>query len=551
VIAVFDVGEHEGLPFLVMELVEGPSLATLMDQRRSLPVDTTIRYVADICDALSHAHSRGVVHRDVKPSNVLVDNDRARLADFGIALDAQATQTAVAGSPNYFAPEQMKGTADHRADLFALGALLYELLTGWKAFPGSISDGVLYRIVHAPAPELPPDLAGTDLASVVARALEKEPEKRFQSAEEFKLALAQASPASAVSAAGALATVPAITSLPESEVVRFRRRLIESVAPAEVRRLKYEVDQYLSTRPYEVDARLLSDDIERALGLPESATMQRPAGATPASWRRVAAYASTFAVAVIAVSTFVMLRDTGPASPLVVADPPAATPVITPAAGGVEAPPDKQAQGISRPAARSSKTAVASGPPQSTSPDALTKPTATSAGTPAIQVTPVPLPPSPAVGPVPDQAAPMPAGARPAPITDRPPLAPVPTSPDVDARPVVTSVERLIADYEAAYARRDVEAVKALYPSVDVQGLTAAVQMYRVWRYSITIRSISYSGDEATVEADVNLSTETNTGVTASQPARATFRLRRTTVKAVGIIPFARWSIDRIELQPR
>jgi serine/threonine-protein kinase len=317
VVAVFDVGEHDGMPFLVMELVEGPTLATLIHEQRDLALVTRIQYAIDVCDGLAHAHDRGIIHRDVKPGNILVDEGRARLVDFGIARpsDDGATTAAVTGSPNYLAPEQVLGAVDRRSDLYALAATLFELITGEKAFPGSIADGVLYRILNAPAPELPPSLRGSGLGAVIGRALEKDPARRFQSAIELKEALTRL-------LADAPSVAPVVAPQVVSPVVTLRRRLIQAVAPVEIARLKYEVDEYLAREPHDVEGRLLADEIARTIGvMPPAARSPSPdAAARGASWRRWSVHASMLAVAVVAVSVVLIRRPGGPGDSAAIRD---------------------------------------------------------------------------------------------------------------------------------------------------------------------------------------------------------------------------------------
>lgn len=508
VVPVFDVGEHDGLPFLVMELVDGPSLAAIIHERRPVPLESKLRYVVDLCDALSHAHERGIIHRDVKPSNVLIDDGRARLTDFGIALDTESTSTSVGGSPNYFAPEQLEGTGDHRADLFSLGALFYELLTGTRAFPGSVSDGVLYRIVHEPAPLLPPHVGGAEMAEVVSRALDKSPDGRFQSAAEFKTAVARAS--------GVAAASTAATALPQpqSDVTRFRRRLLESAVPAEIRRLKYEVDQYLARQPYDVDGRMLSDEIERALvvSVAPASTLRPVTGGS--SWRRPALYASTVAVAVLAVSTFVMQRD----APRSTSSPVATTALPADSSG-------QASRSVDGPSATVGSRATATAP-RPTMPSPASPTTALPSAKPAAST----QPPPPAVAPA----------SPPAPVPGPPPAADGAFRSFTSA-PAADAIGQSIRTYEAAYARRDVTAVEGVYPSVDARALTAAFDRYDTLRYTIQIRTRVISGDTATVDAVIDRSGELKAGGTESLRSPVTIRLRR---RAGG------WVIEAIEAVP-
>jgi serine/threonine protein kinase/Tol biopolymer transport system component len=206
-VAVFDVGDHDGSPYLVTELLQGESLrAKLM--RGRIPVQTALAWAAQVARGLAAAHARGIVHRDVKPDNLFVGADgQVKLLDFGIAKLSQDGPTlphglneatlqpdatapgAVLGTPGYMAPEQVRGDpVDARTDLFAVGAVLHEMLTGQRAFPGATFVEAGYAILHQDPSPFPPELPNA-VAQVVQRCLEKEPGRRFQSASDLAFAL--------------------------------------------------------------------------------------------------------------------------------------------------------------------------------------------------------------------------------------------------------------------------------------------------------------------------------------------------------------------------
>src|SRR5262245_45787900 len=137
---VFEVTEHAGMIYMTQELAPGRDLRRLMRDGGALPLRRTLTIVRQVCDGLAFAHARGIVHRDVKPGNIAVDEeDRLKLTDFGIAqpFDGDATIGIAAGTPGYAAPEQLSGDrVDPRADVFSVGCLLYEMLTGRRAFEG-------------------------------------------------------------------------------------------------------------------------------------------------------------------------------------------------------------------------------------------------------------------------------------------------------------------------------------------------------------------------------------------------------------------------------
>ena len=202
---LFDVGLQQGNPYLVMELLEGESLETRL-AKGPLPVDQALRFGAQVADALSRAHRQGIIHRDLKPGNVMLTKTGAKLLDFGLAragpdegpiqgMTAAATHAkpltqegTILGTFQYMAPEQLEGIeADARTDIFALGALLYEMATGRRAFEGKTKTSLIAAIVSGtprPMGELIP-MAPPALEHVVRRCLAKDPDDRWQSASDI------------------------------------------------------------------------------------------------------------------------------------------------------------------------------------------------------------------------------------------------------------------------------------------------------------------------------------------------------------------------------
>ena len=222
VLPLFDSGSAGALLWYVMPFVEGETLRARLAREARLPVGEAVRLAREVADALDHAHRRGVVHRDVKPENVLLQGGHALVADFGIALALEhaggerITRTGLAlGTPHYMAPEQAAGERllDARADVYALGAVLHEMLAGEPPFAGGSRQAVLRRTLDEPPPPLASRRADVpaSLDAAVRRALAKRPAERFPSAAAFAAALAApAAPADAlprgrvVSARGAL-----------------------------------------------------------------------------------------------------------------------------------------------------------------------------------------------------------------------------------------------------------------------------------------------------------------------------------------------------------
>jgi CHASE2 domain-containing sensor protein/tRNA A-37 threonylcarbamoyl transferase component Bud32 len=159
IVTIFDVGEDHDMAYMAMELLKGAELAEYCRKDNLLPVDRVLRIASSVADALSYAHSCGVVHRDIKPANIiLLENDQVKVTDFGIArvLNISETQTGVVlGTPGYMSPEQVGGKkVDGRSDLFSLGVVCYELLTGEKPFKGENIAAVMYAIAKSPYPPI-------------------------------------------------------------------------------------------------------------------------------------------------------------------------------------------------------------------------------------------------------------------------------------------------------------------------------------------------------------------------------------------------------------
>jgi serine/threonine-protein kinase len=197
IVTVYDVGDAEGQLYMAMELLEGDDLRSLIDRRVPIPLADRVRIVQKICEGVAYAHSKGVVHRDVKPANILVTSDgRVKLLDFGLARMATRStitrQGVILGTPDYMAPEQAMGKgSDRRSDAFSAGAVFYEFLGGTKPFKGKTLHGVLYQIIsEEPEPllTLNPDLPA-QLASFVHGMLRKDPEKRYASLDELSRAI--------------------------------------------------------------------------------------------------------------------------------------------------------------------------------------------------------------------------------------------------------------------------------------------------------------------------------------------------------------------------
>jgi len=197
IVVVYDVEDDKDLSYIVMEHIEGRDLRQALKSERRFDLSRAVKIITQVCSALDCAHQAGIIHRDIKPSNImLLQNDKAKVTDFGIAKIADNFSLTlpghVLGTPSYMAPEQFDGeTFDSRADIFSLGVVFYELLTGTRPFSGDSLAALAYKIVHKM--HIPPSLQNVELPleldEIIGRALAKQPEERYQTAQEFREAL--------------------------------------------------------------------------------------------------------------------------------------------------------------------------------------------------------------------------------------------------------------------------------------------------------------------------------------------------------------------------
>ena len=275
---LFDSGAADGLLFYVMPYIEGESLRARLDREKQLPIDDAVRIAVAVASALDYAHRQGVIHRDLKPENILMHEGQPLVADFGIALAVsnaggnRITQTGLSlGTPQYMSPEQATGdrTIDARTDLYSLGALTYEMLTGEPPHTGSTSQAVIARVlterprsIRASRPSVSVQVEGA-----VERALEKLPADRWATAKEFSEAITGARPVTATASGSVGGSAGTPVSAP-------RRRLrVRDVASWALAAAGIAGTAYFATRrePAAVPARLLAE-------LPESVTFSALAG---------------------------------------------------------------------------------------------------------------------------------------------------------------------------------------------------------------------------------------------------------------------------------
>jgi len=193
IVTVHDLGDSDGMTYIAMELIEGRELQNLLNEGQCLPVKETLNIMIQVAAGLAYAHEHGIIHRDIKPSNIMVlKGNQVKIADFGIAyMDSWRLNTQggkLLGSPQYMSPEQvLSHSIDHRSDIFSVGTMLYQMLTGKLPFSGDNTHAIIYQIVNE-QPQKPsalnPEIPGT-LDSIVSKCLSKNPDDRYQSAIEL------------------------------------------------------------------------------------------------------------------------------------------------------------------------------------------------------------------------------------------------------------------------------------------------------------------------------------------------------------------------------
>jgi len=278
IVTIHDVGQENDRHFLVMEYLEGQSLRDILQMQGALPLKETIEIALQLCDALAYAHSRGVVHRDVKPDNVhILPGGIVKLTDFGIArITAEPSITSqgqVFGTPSYMSPEQVAShTVDHRTDLFSLGITLYEMLSGRKPFTGDSVITITYNIMNM-QPAMPVGLPGP-LQQILQRALAKDPSLRYQNAamlaadlraEKFSLSSPTQMPGASSQIPASFSPSPlSFTSGPALTLDTGTTPPEISGMPAAVPTRAYDAPEMPAVTP-QAPRRLLPSDAERAL----------------------------------------------------------------------------------------------------------------------------------------------------------------------------------------------------------------------------------------------------------------------------------------------
>ncbi len=260
IVIVYDVGEQDGFPYIVMEYVPGEPLERIIQSNRYFPVTSKLAVIEQVCLALGYAHRNDVIHRDVKPANVIVQqDDQAKLLDFGIAHHEQVDREHrltkagnVVGTMRYMAPERLRGIPfDGRSDLFSTGVMLYELITGHLPFYGE-DVALFHQILHEPAPPLSKYLVDypTGLETIIERTLAKNPDDRYSNAEEMAAEIAAIS-----------------ERLRKEQGVEMLRRAEQLVTAENYVRARDVLDQLIKLDSKNIDARKLLATVQSNLAL--------------------------------------------------------------------------------------------------------------------------------------------------------------------------------------------------------------------------------------------------------------------------------------------
>jgi eukaryotic-like serine/threonine-protein kinase len=400
IVAVYDYGETAALAYIVMEFVDGPTLKDVLDKRERFPLDGIRRIMGDVLAGLQFSHDRGVVHRDIKPGNIMLTKDgQAKIADFGIARIEMSSLTqagTMVGTPAYMSPEQFRGeAADARTDVYSAGVLLYQLLTGERPFEGGLT-AIMHKVLNT-EPPAPSQLAGAlprALDAVVQKAMAKRPQDRFASASAFAEALRAAidEPAAAAGAppaedeatlvrparapAAPARTAPAAKP-PPPPAAPGTSRLPVLAGIAAVLVLALAGGGWFLSRPTATPPAQVAETTPAASQpAPSPSAPSPPAPNTPVPAAPVAAPT---------------VAPVQPAQPVLAPAPAAPAPVITTAAASAP-PTPAPAQIVAKPAPPPSIAAAAPAPPAAT----------TAPAAPATTATPAPVasqpPPQPAAG---------------------------------------------------------------------------------------------------------------------------------------------------------
>ena len=241
IVTIHDIGKSGNVVYMAMELLDGAELRSLMSQGQPLAAARAVEIAAQVADGLAYAHQSGVVHRDVKPANIMIlRSGMAKITDFGIARMRQAevrTQTGIVlGSPRYMSPEQVSGKrADPRSDIFSLGVILYEMVAGKPPFTGEDVTSVMYQILNTvpPPPSSLNPAVPAMLDFIAAKALAKTPDDRYQDAAEFARDLHYCGKQLVMAGTAPAAALPAAQPGLDTEATQALARSLPGVNPAD------------------------------------------------------------------------------------------------------------------------------------------------------------------------------------------------------------------------------------------------------------------------------------------------------------------------------
>jgi serine/threonine protein kinase len=494
IVPLLSAGESEGLPYFIMPFVTGESLRARVAREGELPIAETVRILRDVVSALVFAHARGIVHRDIKPDNVLLSGGVAVVTDFGVAkaVSASAENAAVSdltslgvalGTPAYMAPEQATASpqTDHRADIYALGAMAYEMLTGSPPFSGRSPQAVLaaHVVEEAPPVERRRPAVPPMLANLVKECLAKRPADRPQAAADVMYALdAIATPTGG--------TVPTTAVLPVGgrDGSRSRRPwLVGSLA----------VLALLAVGAVLWLGRTSRSAVTPSPTIGEQARASRPSADSATLPNRVAPPAPT--------------------------EEPSAPP---PATGAEEARPPKTDRSApprhQKPSQRAAPPAVAAQPGAESTPAADT----------ASAIAPAAAPVPPAAVPPPRPAAESTTAPAPAPAVSPPSPVPAPAPSPPDPRP---EIRRVIGEYSGAIESQSLADLRRVYPGMtplQQRGWEQFFQVVRDVKAKLSVAQLDVANDTAAAQITGTYTyLNTSTGRTEQQPVSFHAALRR------------------------
>ncbi len=327
IVTIHDVGESDNVAYIAMEFLGGQSLREILDSGTVLPIARIADIAAQIADGLAFAHDKGIVHRDIKPANIMVlDNGLVKITDFGIALMPSGTRTmagTVFGSPKYISPERVRGDhVDGRSDIFSLGAVLYEMLTGLPPFAGTDLNTLLYQIMSvmpmAPSSRnrnIPPAFD-----FIVATALAKDPAQRYRNASEMAADLrnyaelvGRVTPPAPVPVPAApevvVAAPPNMTAPAQPGVISAPSSKLIPQAPPQVR------DEVSAVMPAEVALAAMPETLVPMLEAPPPLSPPTDAAAASPRWHNPALLAMPALLLALLAAVTLWPRGTGPSPP--------------------------------------------------------------------------------------------------------------------------------------------------------------------------------------------------------------------------------------------